>query len=148
MKIIVEGVRGFMLVYFLIRSGLYKPIRSCSTHWIEEIKRNTIVSVDHLTPDIALHLITKDCEIYHHRHQEHAKIFPNDPFWAFYWPGGQAITKYILDHPRVVEGKNILDIGSGCGASSIAAIKMGAARAVANDIDKGERNSSSCAKKN
>lgn len=97
-----------------------------------------MVSVDHLTPSIALRLITKDCEIYHNHHKEPEKIFPDDPFWAFYWPGGQAITKYILDHPRVVKGKIILDIGSGCGASSIAAIKMGATRAVANDIDIGE----------
>lgn len=104
--------------------------------WKEEIKRNTQISKDHLTPSIALHLITKDCNIYHQ--QNGHKTFPEDPFWAFYWPGGQALSKYILEHPELVKGKTVLDVGSGCGASAIAAKIRGAERVIANDIDKGK----------
>ena len=109
------------------------------SHWIKEIQRNTVVSRDHLTPGLPLHLITKDCEIYHRPHSEQTKVFPLDPFWGFYWPGGQAVSRFIEENPKVVRGKIILDIGSGCGASAIAAVKAGAKRSIANDIDEGEK---------
>jgi hypothetical protein len=38
----------------------------------------------------------------------HTNIF-DDPFWGFYWPGGQAVTRYILDRPKLVYNKRILD---------------------------------------
>ncbi|XP_043944065.1 electron transfer flavoprotein beta subunit lysine methyltransferase isoform X2 [Protopterus annectens] len=44
-------------------------------------------------------------------------------------------TMYILDYPDVVKCKSVLDIGSGCGASAIAAQMSGASQVVANDID-------------
>jgi len=46
-----------------------------------------------------------------------------------------AILRYILDNPRIVTGKRVLDFGAGCGASSIAAAFSGAKTVVANDID-------------
>ena len=45
--------------------------------------------------------------------------------------------RYLLDHPAVVQGKRILDVGSGCGASAIASAKCGAKSVLANDIDPG-----------
>ena len=44
---------------------------------------------------------------------------------------------YLLDNPSIVRNKSVLDIGSGCGASSIASIMCGATRVLANDIDPG-----------
>lgn len=76
--------------------------------------------------------------MYHEKHTEEEKVFPNDPFWGFYWPGGQAVSRYIEENPKAVRGKVVLDIGSGCGASAIAAVKAGALRAISNDIDEGE----------
>lgn len=105
---------------------------------MEKIRKNTVISKDHLTPCIPLYLITKDCQIYHDR--DGSKVFPEDPFWGFYWPGGQAVSKYILEHPELVQDKTVLDLGSGCGASAIAAIKKGARRVIANDIDEGTNN--------
>lgn len=48
------------------------------------------------------------------------------------------MSRFIEEHPEVVRGKVVLDIGSGCAASAIAAVKAGARSAIANDIDKGE----------
>ncbi|XP_054767444.2 electron transfer flavoprotein beta subunit lysine methyltransferase-like isoform X2 [Lytechinus pictus] len=96
------------------------------------IMRHTQATRDHLTPEIALSLITRECPLWH----ETTDQCPfNDPFWAFYWPGGQALTRFILDHPELVEGRSVLDVGSGCGASAIAASMRGASRVLANDID-------------
>lgn len=47
------------------------------------------------------------------------------------------LCRYLLDNPEVCHGKTVLDLGSGCGASAIAAKLCGAAHVVANDIDPG-----------
>ncbi|KAJ8708598.1 hypothetical protein PYW08_009980 [Mythimna loreyi] len=97
------------------------------------ILKHTVVSRKHLTPELALRLITPDCPLW--RATEEQTPF-KDPFWAFYWPGGQATARFILDNGNLVKNRNILDVGCGCGAGSIAAAKMKAKRVLANDIDK------------
>ena len=54
------------------------------------------------------------------------------PFLIF-----QNIFRYLLNNPKVVHRKSILDLGSGCGATAIAAMMSGASQVVANDIDPG-----------
>lgn len=57
------------------------------------------------------------------------------PFWAFAWPGGQALARYVLDHPGLVAGRRVLDLGSGSGLVAIAAAMAGASAVVASEID-------------
>lgn len=57
------------------------------------------------------------------------------PFWAFPWVGGQAVARWVLDHPDVVAGKDVVDFGSGSGIVAIAAKMAGARRVWACDID-------------
>ena len=57
------------------------------------------------------------------------------PFWAFAWAGGQALARYVLDHPESVRGRRALDFASGSGLVAIAAARAGAAQVEANDID-------------
>ena len=57
------------------------------------------------------------------------------PFWSFPWAGGQALARYILDHPDVVAGRRVLDLAAGSGLVAIAAKLAGAAEVTANDID-------------
>jgi predicted nicotinamide N-methyase len=57
------------------------------------------------------------------------------PFWAFAWPGGQALARYIIDHPAVVSGRRVLDVGCGSGLVAIAAAKAGAVTVTASDTD-------------
>jgi len=56
-------------------------------------------------------------------------------FWAFPWAGGQALARYVLDHPGAVSGRRVLDIASGSGLVAIAAAKAGAAGVIAGDVD-------------
>lgn len=87
-----------------------------------------------LVPEIKLYLATTPREIL--RESALNKINRSEPpYWAFAWPGGQALARFILDHPELVAGKHVLDVGAGSGLASIAAIKAGAAVAIANDID-------------
>lgn len=56
------------------------------------------------------------------------------PYWAFAWPGGQALARWVLDHPESVRGRRVLDLGSGCAIEGIAAARGGATVRCA-DID-------------
>ncbi|XP_066524356.1 electron transfer flavoprotein beta subunit lysine methyltransferase [Hoplias malabaricus] len=97
------------------------------------ITENTeIVRDGNLTPEISLRLFTAKCRFW----TERPELWPfPDPFWAIYWPGGQALARYLLNNPEISAGKRVLDLGCGCGASAIAAKLSGAAHVVANDID-------------
>jgi len=57
------------------------------------------------------------------------------PFWAAAWPGGQALARYVLDHPDAVLGRSVLDLGSGSGLVAVAAALAGAGSVVASEID-------------
>jgi predicted nicotinamide N-methyase len=86
-------------------------------------------------PEITLYLATEVVPLWHATEDELAKIGVPPPYWAFAWAGGQALARYILDHPALIRGKTVLDIGSGSGLVALAAAKAGAAHVTAADID-------------
>jgi len=57
------------------------------------------------------------------------------PMWAWPWAGGQALARYVLDHPDLVAGRRVLDVGTGGGIVAIAAALAGAAEVIAVDIE-------------
>ena len=57
------------------------------------------------------------------------------PFWAFCWGSGQALARHVLDHPELVRGLQVVDLGTGSGIVAIAAARAGAARVLATDLD-------------
>ena len=57
------------------------------------------------------------------------------PFWAFAWPGAQALARFILDNPDQVAGRRVLDFAAGCGLAALAAARAGAHSVEAADID-------------
>jgi predicted nicotinamide N-methyase len=57
------------------------------------------------------------------------------PFWAFPWAGGQALARYVLDHPELVRGRTVLDLAAGSGLVAVAAARAGAREVRAADID-------------
>jgi predicted nicotinamide N-methyase len=88
-----------------------------------------------LVPEITLHLATESLPIWQRTEEELGQIGLPPPFWAFAWAGGQALARYILDHPETVRGKRVLDFASGSGLVGIAAAKAGAAHVACADID-------------
>jgi predicted nicotinamide N-methyase len=99
------------------------------------VRRNTQITHPPLVPEIALHLATAMTPIWQATEEELARGAVPPPFWAFAWAGGQALARYLLDHPETVAGREVLDIGSGSGIVAIAAAKAGASRVVAAEID-------------
>ena len=57
------------------------------------------------------------------------------PFWAFAWAGGQALARYVLDHPDVVRADGCSTWPAGSGVVAIAAAMAGAASVAAVDLD-------------
>lgn len=86
-------------------------------------------------PEIELRLAAEVYPIWRMTEEELAAQGVPPPFWAFAWAGGQAAARYILDHPEIVRGQRVLDVGSGSGLCAIAAGLAGAATLVAADID-------------
>jgi predicted nicotinamide N-methyase len=101
----------------------------------EFVQRNTAITAPPLVPEIRLHLATEVTPIWHATEKSLAGNALPPPFWAFAWAGGQALARYLLDHPEAVAGREVLDIGSGSGIVAIAAAKAGASRVVAAEID-------------
>jgi predicted nicotinamide N-methyase len=88
-----------------------------------------------LVPQIRLHLAGEPIEVWEHTERALGDTEQPPPFWAFAWPGGQALARYLLDHPAAVRGLRVLDLASGSGLVAIAAARAGAAQVTANDVD-------------
>lgn len=99
------------------------------------IRANTAIGTPSLVPEIKLHLASEVTPLWHATEATLEKSQLPPPYWAFAWPGGQALARHLLDHPVMISGKSVLDIGAGSGLVAIAAKKAGAARVTAAEID-------------
>ncbi|MFO0725633.1 MAG: 50S ribosomal protein L11 methyltransferase [Myxococcota bacterium] len=102
---------------------------------LDLITAHTIQAHPWLCPEIRLHLITEVCPLWRATEPELAALGIVDPFWAFAWAGGQALARYVLDHPAEVAGRRVLSFGAGSGLEAIAAMRAGAAEVLATEID-------------
>jgi predicted nicotinamide N-methyase len=98
------------------------------------LANTSLVSPPH-TPELCLYLADEVTPIWRMTEEELGEIGLPPPFWAFAWAGGQALARYLLDHPMEVRGKRVFDVGSGSGLVAIAAMKAGAKSAYGVDID-------------
>jgi predicted nicotinamide N-methyase len=105
------------------------------TDYTHFIKANTRILTPPLVPEIRLQLAEESVPIWQNTEEELGKVNIPPPYWAFAWPGGQALARYILDHPEIFAGRRVLDLGSGSGITAIAAAKVGAQHVLAADID-------------
>jgi predicted nicotinamide N-methyase len=87
-----------------------------------------------LVPEISLHLAGSDVALFDLTGGEFRSDEP-PPFWAFVWAGGQALARFVLDHPEQVRGATVLDLAAGSGIAGIAAALAGAVYVSAADVD-------------
>jgi len=111
-----------------------------NSEYVSYVEANTFVGTPPLCPELKLRFLKEDAPLKKTASlgRQAPHIFDWEgprPYWAFAWGGGQALARFVLDNPKTVEGKNILDLGSGSGIAAIAAAKAGAATVTATDID-------------
>jgi predicted nicotinamide N-methyase len=99
------------------------------------IRRNTIVAAPPLVPELMLHLASEITPIWHATEASLERTGLPPPYWAFAWPGGQALARHLIDRPALVRGRRVLDFGAGSGLVAIAAAHAGAAAVIAAEID-------------
>ncbi|WP_438011316.1 50S ribosomal protein L11 methyltransferase [Sorangium sp. So ce321] len=99
------------------------------------VARETAVACPPFVPEVRLHLATEVTPLWHATEAALARAGVPPPYWAFAWAGGQALARYLLDHPAAVSGKRVLDLAAGGGVVAIAAARAGAASVSAADID-------------
>jgi predicted nicotinamide N-methyase len=97
------------------------------------ILANALPARPPLVPEIELYLASEVLPLWNKTEEIGTQNLP-PPYWAFAWPGGQALARYILDHPERVRGRRVLDFGAGSGLVAIAAA-IADAIASAADID-------------
>ena len=88
-----------------------------------------------LVPQIRLYQASEPIGVWQSTEQAAGRTGLDPPFWAFAWAGGQALARYVLDHPETVRDQRVIDIASGSGLVAIAAASAGAVSVAAYDID-------------
>lgn len=99
------------------------------------IRANTRLQAPPHAPELTLWLADEVTPLWRRTEEELAELGLPPPFWAFAWAGGQALARWLLDHPDEARGRRVLDFATGSGLAAIAAAKAGAARVTASDVD-------------
>ena len=99
------------------------------------IATNTRLQAVPHAPEISLWLADEITPLWRLTEEELGEMGLPPPFWAFAWAGGQALARWLLDHPDQVAGKRVIDLATGSGLVAVAAMKAGAASVLAADID-------------
>ncbi len=86
--------------------------RSCRDH--------TAPARTALVPEIELLLATEITPIWHATEAWLAERDVEPPFWAFAWPGGQALARLRAGPPGARAGRRVLDFAAGGGIAAIA----------------------------
>ena len=99
------------------------------------IRRHTTLIAPAMVPELKLWLAAEYLPIWQATEDWLETQNVDPPYWAFCWPGGQAMARYLLDNPETVAGRRVIDFAAGCGVATLAARRAGAATAIGNEID-------------
>ena len=99
------------------------------------IRAHTAIGRAALVPEFALYLASEITPIWQATEAWLRQTGIEPPFWAFAWPGSQALARHVLDHPAHAHGRRVLDFAAGGGLAAIACAACGAASVEAAEID-------------
>lgn len=99
------------------------------------IRSHTALSAPSAVPELQLWMAAEVTPLWQATESWLAENNCAPPYWAFAWAGGQALARYLFDHPEAVRGKRVFDMASGSGIAALAAVQCGAVAVTANEID-------------
>ncbi len=99
------------------------------------VREQTTLAAVPLAPELSVYTATAVTPLWFATSQWLEDHQTEVPFWSVPWAGGQALARYLLDHPEAVAGQRVLDFACGSGLVGIAALRAGALRVRAADVD-------------
>jgi predicted nicotinamide N-methyase len=99
------------------------------------VRANTRLRSVALVPELRVYQASEPIGVWQRTERAAGRTGLDPPFWAFAWAGGQALARYLLDHPETVKDRQVIDVASGSGLVAIAAARAGAAAVTGYDID-------------
>jgi predicted nicotinamide N-methyase len=105
-----------------------------SDRFREFVRRSTAPAPVPLAPELVIHQATDAAALWEASIRD-PEGWPDLPYWAIPWAGGQALARYLLDRPETVSGRRVADFATGSGLVALAAARAGAARVLALDVD-------------
>lgn len=99
------------------------------------IREQTVLVEVPFVPEIVLHTATDLAPIWRATQARLSDLGVDVPFWCVPWAGGQALARWVLDHPESVRGLRVVDFGTGSGLVAIACALAGARSVRAVDIN-------------
>jgi predicted nicotinamide N-methyase len=99
------------------------------------VREQTTLTAVPLAPELSVYTATAVTPLWFATAQWLEDHQSDVPFWSVPWAGGQALARYLLDHPEAVAGKRVLDFACGSGLVGVAALRAGASRVRAVDVD-------------
>jgi predicted nicotinamide N-methyase len=99
------------------------------------VRAHTVVAEVPFVPEIRLFTATDVTPLWRATQAWLGTFGLEVPFWCVAWAGGQALARWILDHPESVRGLRVVDFGAGSGLVAIACARAGASSVRAIDVD-------------
>ena len=99
------------------------------------IVEHTVVEATSVVPEIATHTGGPAMPLWEAAALADERPAVPPPYWAWAWAGGQALARHLLDHPDLVRGRRVADVGAGGGIVAVAAALAGAANVSAIDLE-------------
>jgi predicted nicotinamide N-methyase len=99
------------------------------------VRSHTVVTHAAIVPEIPLYLATEVTPLWQATEDFLVRKNMAPPYWAFAWPGSQALARLVLDTPGLVVEKRVLDFAAGGGLAAIACALRGAAHVETAEVD-------------
>jgi predicted nicotinamide N-methyase len=99
------------------------------------IRTHTVIADVPFVPEIRLYMATDVTPLWRATQAWLGTFGLEVPFWCVPWAGGQALARWVLDHPEAVRGRRVIDFGAGSGLVAIACALAGAKSVRAIDVD-------------
>lgn len=99
------------------------------------VRAHTILAKVPFAPEISVFTATDVTPLWHATQAWLGTFGVDVPFWCVPWAGGQALARWVLDHPDSVRGLRVVDFGAGSGLVALACACAGASSVRAIDVD-------------